>query len=85
MLARLRRHWLLVAVALFGVVSLAVFTWSEWGYFCDQAASHKEPCGGFWSAEHVHNWTYNAFANVMSEVLVGILLVVILKSKDEPV
>lgn len=74
----LRRHALVVVVAVFGVLSFALFTWAEFGYFCDQARSHGDACSGFWSVEHLHDWIYNAASNWQSEALVGVLLVVIL-------
>jgi hypothetical protein len=69
---------LAIVVASLGLFSFAVFSWSERGYFCDQASSHHESCSGFWSAEHMHDWIYNAFSNYQSELLFGILVVVLL-------
>jgi hypothetical protein len=75
----LRRHLLAVVVALMAVASLALFTWAEYGYFCDQGRDHGDKvCQGFWSAEHLHDWLYNAAANWQSELLFGVLLVIVL-------
>jgi hypothetical protein len=62
----LRRHALVVGVAVLGALSFALFSWAEFGYFCDQAG------------EHLHDWVYNAASNWQSELLFGILLLVIL-------
>jgi hypothetical protein len=75
----LRRHPLAVTVAVLGVISFLIFTWAEYGYFCDQAQSHHESCSGFWSLEHLHDWIYNAASNWQSELLFGILLVILLR------
>jgi hypothetical protein len=75
----LRHHWLTVAVVCFAIASLVLFTWGERGYFCDQAASHHEACGGFWDSEHLHDWLYNAASNWQSELLFGVLLVILLR------
>ena len=74
----LRRHRTLALFFLLGLLSLAAFTWAEWHYFLDQASSHHEPAPGFWSAEHAHDWTYNAMANWQSEFLVGAFAVYLL-------
>jgi hypothetical protein len=74
----LRRHALVVGVAVLGALSFALFTWAEFGYFCDQAGDHDQSCPGFWSSEHLHDWVYNAASNWQSELLFGILLLVIL-------
>lgn len=74
------RHSLAVAVAVLGLVSLAIFTWAEYGYFCDQGREHgNKGCESFWSMAHVHDWTYNAFSNYQSELLFGILVILLLK------
>lgn len=62
------------------VVSLVVFTWAEYNYFVDQAASHHEPRPGFWSAEHMHDYWYNLASNWQSEFLAGILVVALIRS-----
>lgn len=74
----LRRHAVSVGAFVFGAMSFAIFTWAERGYFCDQAKSHKEPCTGFWSSEHLHDWIYNAFANYTSDLLIGIGVLLLL-------
>lgn len=74
----MRGHSLAVTAAALGVCLLAVFTWAEWHYFLDQAASHHEPRPTFWSAEHVHDWVYNAASNWQSEMLFGVLLIAVL-------
>jgi hypothetical protein len=83
----LRRHLLATVVFALGITSFAVFSWAEFGYFCDQAKSHDEQCSSFWSSEHIHDWVYNAFSNYQSELLFGILIVVMLHKlagrKDE--
>lgn len=80
----LRRHALVVVLAAFGLVSFAVFSWAEYGYFCDQAATHKERCTGFWSSAHLHDWIYNAASNWQSEALVGVVLVAVLLKLEGP-
>lgn len=80
----LRRHALLVAIALVGAGSFAAYTWAEWGYFCDQASSHHQTCSGFWSAEHLHDWIYNTMSNWQSEAIIGILLLVVLLKAEGP-
>lgn len=74
----LREHALVVVVSTLGVLMFALFSWAEYGYFCDQAKSHKQSCSGFWSIEHLHDWIYNAASNWQSELLFGILLLVVL-------
>jgi hypothetical protein len=75
---RLREDALTITVALLAMSSFALFTWAEYGYFCDQAKSHHEACPPFWSAEHIHDWAYNAAANWQSELIFGVLIVVLL-------
>lgn len=78
LLRHLRRHSLVYAAVLLGCCMLVFFSWAEWNYFQDQArALHQEP-GGFWSAEHFHDWAYNAASNWQSEFLFGIAVVAIL-------
>jgi hypothetical protein len=74
----LRNHWLTIAVSIWALASFGIFSWAERGYFCDQASDHKSPCQGFWSSEHLHDWIYNAASNWQSELLFGVLLVVLL-------
>jgi hypothetical protein len=77
----LRRHWVAIAVLIMGLVSFAAFTWSEYGYFCDQGRDHgNEGCESFWSMAHLHDWIYNASSNWQSELLVGVLLVIVIKN-----
>jgi hypothetical protein len=73
-----RDHWLTLVVGFLAVASFAAFTWAEYGYFCDQASDHKQRCAGFWSAEHLHDWIYNATSNWQSELFFGVLLVILL-------
>lgn len=80
----IRRHALVLGVAVFGIVSFAAFTWSEYGYFCDQASDHRQPCPGFWSSEHLHDWIYNATSNWQSEALIGILMLALLLKLEGP-
>jgi hypothetical protein len=75
----LQKHSFLVFSGVLGALLFAVFTWSERGYFCDQAKDHKSPCGSFWSSEHLHDWVYNAFSNYQSEMLIAVFLVLMLK------
>lgn len=76
----LARHWLTLLVAAVGVTSFAAFTWAEYGYFCDQGRDHGDKaCEGFWSMAHLHDWIYNATSNYQSELLFGVLLVVLLR------
>jgi hypothetical protein len=75
----LRRHALVIGVALFGLASFAAFSWSEYGYFCDQGRDHgNKGCESFWSSAHLHDWIYNTTSNWQSECLIGILLLVLL-------
>ena len=90
----LRRHALAIGVVTLGIATLAAFTWAEFRYFCDQQAQWNEvlraahgqpsPCPGFWSAEHLHDWVYNAASNWQSELLVGIGLLVALNKLEGP-
>lgn len=80
----LRRHALVVGVSIMSVACFALYTWAEYGYFCDQSASHHEPCSGFWSQAHLHDWIYNAASNWQSELLYGILLLVVLLKIEGP-
>jgi len=76
----LRRHALVIAVAILGLVSFAAFTWAEYGYFCDQGREHGDVgCRSFWSQAHLHDWVYNATSNYQSELLFGILVLILLK------
>lgn len=75
-----RRHSLVMIVAVFGTLSFVVFTWAEYGYFCDQGREHgNEGCESFWSMAHIHDWVYNAASNYQSELLFGILVILLLK------
>lgn len=75
----LRRHALVVGIAVFGIGAFAMYGWAEYGYFCDQSISHHEPCLGFWSREHLHDWIYNMVSNWQSEALGVILVAILLK------
>lgn len=84
----LRRHALVVGATVLGLISFVVFSWAEYGYFCDQNQNLNEilrhvggdpqPCQSFWSREHVHDWLYNAASNWQSELIYGIMVLVIL-------
>lgn len=90
----LRRHALVIGVALIGTLAFAMFTWGEWGYFRDQCSNlntvltgvhaHAQTCPSFWSREHIHDWSYNAASNWQSEMLFGILLLVVLLKLEGP-
>jgi hypothetical protein len=81
----IRRHALAIGVIVFGIASFAVFTWAEYGYFCDQGRDHgNEGCEGFWSQAHLHDWIYNAASNYQSELLVGIGLLIALNKFEGP-
>jgi len=73
-----REHALLITTGILGLLAFAAFTWGEYGYFCDQSKSHHEQCPGFWSAEHMHDWIYNAASNYQSELLFGVVIVSLL-------
>jgi hypothetical protein len=74
-----RRHLLAVVVGVLGLAFFAAFTWSEYSYFCDQGRDHgNKSCQSFWSSEHLHDWVYNATSNYQSELLFGVLVVVLL-------
>lgn len=75
----LKRHALVVGCATLAPLFFAIFTWAEYGYFCDQGKDHgQQVCASFWSAEHLHDWIYNAASNWQSELFFGILLLVLL-------
>jgi hypothetical protein len=81
-IARLRDHKLLVAVAAFGTLSLLVFTWGVWAdYAAREIEHHGHPA--FWSMDFLATWSYNAASNWQSEALVGVLVVWLLKSKGD--
>lgn len=81
----IRRHALAIGVILLGIASFALFTWSEYGYFCDQGRDHgNKGCESFWSQAHLHDWIYNAASNWQSELLVGIGLLVVLNKIEGP-
>jgi hypothetical protein len=74
-----RKHLLAIVVAVLGIAFFTLYTWAEYGYFCDQGRDHgNEGCESFWSNAHLHDWVYNAASNWQSELLFGVLLVVIL-------
>jgi hypothetical protein len=77
----LREHSLTLILLAIGAAAFALFTWGEYGYFCDQARTHHETCTGFWSPEHLHDWAYNASSNWQSEVLFGAVLIYVLKAR----
>lgn len=75
-----RRHALVITVAILGTIFFAAFTWAEYGYFCDQGRDHgNEGCESFWGQAHLHDWIYNATSNYQSELLFGVLIVILLK------
>ena len=88
-MALIRRHSLALTVAALALAALVLFVWSEFSYFCDQQSQWNEvlravhgqpqPCPSFWSRDHMHDLLYNAASNWQSELLFGILLVLILK------
>lgn len=81
----LKRHALAIGVITLGLASLALFTWAEYQYFCDQGYDHHtHPCESFWSSAHIHDWAYNAASNWQSELLVGIGLLVALNKIEGP-
>lgn len=71
-------HWLTVVTAALAITAFALFTWAEYGYFCDQAKEHGSTCQSFWSSEHLHDWIYNLASNWQSELFFGVLLVILL-------
>lgn len=77
----LSRHSLTLSLLAVGVAAFALYMWAEYGYFCDQARSHHEACGAFWSAEHMHDLVYNAASNWQSEVLFGGFLIYVLRAR----
>lgn len=85
LIAHLREHKLLIAVAAFGIASLAAFTWGVWRDYADRAVEHHGEAI-FWSTSFLATWLYNASSNWQSEALVGVLVVWLLRQKgDEPV
>jgi hypothetical protein len=79
MLQFFKLHWLTFVVAIGAVGSFAIFSWAEYGYFCDQGREHgNEGCEGFWSMAHLHDWIYNMASNWQSELFFGVLLVILL-------
>lgn len=80
-----KRHALAIGVVVFGLAAFALFTWAEYGYFCDQGRDHgNHGCEGFWSMAHLHDWIYNTASNWQSELLVGIGLLVALNKLEGP-
>lgn len=75
----IKNNILIIIIAILGALAFCTFTWAEWGYFCDQAKTHGESCGSFWSKEHAHDWTYNATSNWQSELLFGGLVLIVLR------
>jgi hypothetical protein len=76
----LKNHWLTLIVVFWTFFSFGLFTWAEYGYFCDQGRDHgNQGCESFWSSAHIHDWLYNAAANWQSELIYGVLLVILLK------
>lgn len=73
-----RRHRTLLLFLALGLIALAIYTWAEWHYFVDQAASHHEPRPRFWDPEHVHDWLYNGMSNWQSDFLIGAFAVYLL-------
>lgn len=81
----LKRHALLAAVTILAPLTFAVYSWAEYGYFCDQSKDHDQtPCPSFWDKTHLHDWVYNATSNWQSDLLIGILLVVLLHKLEGP-
>jgi hypothetical protein len=89
-----KRHALMVAVLVLIPIVLVIFSWAEYGYFCDQSdnlneilrATHGSPqsCEGFWSTAHLHDWIYNMASNWQSDLLIGILLVLAFNKIEGP-
>src|SRR4051812_42319383 len=81
----LKRHALLIGVVVLAPIVFAIFTWAEYGYFCDQGREHgNHACQSFWSSDHLHDWIYNATSNWQSDLIIGILLVLILSKLEGP-
>jgi hypothetical protein len=90
----LKRHALVIGVAVVGLLSFALFAWREYGYFCDQNSNLNElrealhmaskPCEGFWSSAHMNDLLYNAASNWQSECFFGILLLVMFLKLEGP-
>lgn len=81
---QLKRHALLIAVSILAPLIFAAYSWAEYGYFCDQAEEHDSKCPNFWNTQHLHDWIYNATSNWQSDLLIGILLVVLLHKLEGP-
>jgi len=76
----LKEHALVIGVALLGALTFALYTWAEYGFFCDQGRDHgNQGCEGFWSNAHLHDWIYNAASNWQSELWFGVLIVILLR------
>jgi hypothetical protein len=76
----LREHALGIGVALLGALTFALYTWAEYGFFCDQGRDHgNQGCEGFWSNAHLHDWIYNMASNWQSELFFGVLVVILLR------
>jgi hypothetical protein len=76
-----RRHALALGVAVLGLLSLAAFTWGDWHtYVNDQSAHHES--AAFWSSDFLANWLDNAAQNWHSELLFGVLLVILLNKLE---
>jgi hypothetical protein len=68
----------MVSVAVLGVAALIFFTWADWYTFAQDQEAHHE-AAHFWSVQFLANWGDNAAQNWHSELLFGVLVVVLLK------
>lgn len=73
----IKDHALLITAIVLVIFSFSLFTWAEYQYFVDQALTHGEKHPDFWSAAHLHDWAYNAASNWQSEILMGVLVVMV--------
>lgn len=80
----LKRHALLIGAIVLGLLAFCIYSWAEYGYFCDQAAEHGNKCEPFTSSTHLHDWIYNATSNWQSDLLIGICLLLILNKIEGP-
>jgi hypothetical protein len=78
-----RRHLLVLTVAVLAVLSLVFFTWADWHTYVQDQEAHRQTAE-FWSNDFLANWGDNAAQNWHSELLFGVLVVVLLKKLEGP-
>lgn len=77
----IRRHALAITVCIIGTISLIAFTWADWYNYSNEQSAHHESAI-FWSKDFLANWLDNAAQNWHSELLFGVLLVILLNKLE---